>query len=82
MSLSLHHRIPPILRALLAQGLAEFDETRRDGLFAEATRLAVRDDVGIIPLYWQKHSWATKAGLRYETNVQDDNAIRFVHPGE
>jgi len=65
--------------ALLAQGLAEFDEARRNALFAEATRLAIRDDVGIIPLYWQKHAWATKAGLSYEANVQDDNAVRFVH---
>ena len=30
-------------------------------------------------LYWQKHAWGTKAGLRYDANVQDDNAIRFVH---
>ncbi len=71
----------PAFDALLAQGLAEFDETRRNAIFAEATRLAIRDDVGIIPLYWQKHSWGTRAGLRYETNVQDDNAVRFVHPG-
>ncbi len=65
--------------ALLAKALAEFDENKRNALFADATRLAIRDDVGIIPLYWQKHTWATKAGLSYETNVQDDNAIRFVH---
>lgn len=65
--------------ALLAQGLAEFDEARRNAIFADATRLAIRDDVGIIPLYWQKHAWGTRAGLRYETNVQDDNAVRFVH---
>ncbi len=65
--------------ALLAQGLGEFDEAKRNALFAEATRLAVGQDVGIIPLYWQKHAWATKAGLSYEANVQDDNAVRFVH---
>jgi len=68
--------------ALLAQGLAEFDEARRNALFADATRLAIRDDVGMIPLYWQKHSWASKADLTYETNVQDDNAVRFVHPAK
>lgn len=65
--------------ALLAKALAEFDETERNRLFADATRLAIGDDVGIIPLYWQKHAWATKASLSYETNVQDDNAVRFVH---
>ena len=65
--------------ALLAKGLGEFDDARRNALFAEATRLAIRDDVGMIPLYWQKHSWGSRAGLRYEANVQDDNAVRFVH---
>ena len=72
----------PAFDALLAKGLGEFDDTRRNGLFAEATRLAIRDDVGMIPLYWQKHSWGSRAGLRYEANVQDDNAVRFVHIGE
>ena len=69
----------PAFDALLAQGLGEFDEARRNAIFADATRLAVRNDVAIIPLYWQKHTWGTKAGLRYEANVQDDNAVRFVH---
>ena len=65
--------------ALLAQGLAEFDVSKRNALFASATRLAIRDEVGMIPLYWQKHAWGTKAGLTYEADVQDDNAVRFVH---
>ena len=65
--------------ALLAKALAEFDETRRNRLFAEATRLAIRDDVGITPLHWLKHAWGTKAGLSCETNAQDDNAVHFVH---
>ncbi len=64
---------------LLDRALGEFDEAKRNALFADATRLAIRDDVGIIPLYWQKHAWGTKAGLSYEANVQDDNAVRFVH---
>ena len=65
--------------ALLARALGEFDDAKRNALFADATRLAIRDDVGMIPLYWQKHVWGTKAGLTYEANVQDDNAVRFVH---
>lgn len=64
---------------LLAPALGEFDDARRNALFADATRLAIRDDVGMIPLYWQKHVWGTKADLTYEANVQDDNAVRFVH---
>ena len=69
----------PAFDALLAQGLGEFDEAKRNADFADAARLAIRDDVGIIPLYWQKHVWGTKASLSYEANVQDDNAVRFVH---
>jgi peptide/nickel transport system substrate-binding protein len=65
--------------ALLAQGLAEFDDTKRNALFAQAAQLAIGQDVGLIPLYWQKHAWGTKADLTYEANVQDDNAVRFVH---
>jgi peptide/nickel transport system substrate-binding protein len=70
----------PEFDTLLERGLGEFDDAKRNALFADAARLAVRDDVGIIPLYWQKHAWGTKAGLTYEANVQDDNAVRFVHP--
>ena len=65
--------------AVLAQALGEFDDAKRNALFADATRLAIRDDVGMIPLYWQKHAWGTKADLTYDANVQDDNAVRFVH---
>jgi peptide/nickel transport system substrate-binding protein len=72
----------PEFDRLLAQGLGEFDDARRNALFADAARLAIRDDAGMIPLYWQKHAWGTKADLAYETNVQDDNAVRFVHPAK
>jgi peptide/nickel transport system substrate-binding protein len=69
----------PAFDALLLQGLSEFDETKRNAPFAAATRLAISNGVGMIPLYWQKHAWGTKAELKYETSAQDDNAVQFVH---
>lgn len=46
----------------LRRASAEFDETRRGVLLAEATRIAM-DDAAILPLYWQKLYWAARKGF-------------------
>ena len=69
----------PAFDALLMKGLAEFDETRRNAYFADAARLAIRDDVGIIPLYWQKAFWAARPGVRFEANESEDSSVTYAH---
>ena len=47
--------------AVLALAAAEFDETKRNRLLSEATRVAMEDGA-ILPLYWQKLFWASRKG--------------------
>lgn len=55
----------PNFDLLLEQGIAEFDDDKREILLQHATKIAF-EDVGIIPLYWQKVAWATRKGLSYQ----------------
>jgi peptide/nickel transport system substrate-binding protein len=50
--------------ALLEQGLAEFDPVKREKLLRDATKIAF-GDVAIVPIYWTRLAWATRAGLVY-----------------
>lgn len=55
----------PNFDLLLEQGMAEFDDDKREILLQHAAKIAF-GDVGIIPLYWQKVAWATRKGLTYQ----------------
>ncbi|MBL8590205.1 MAG: ABC transporter substrate-binding protein [Methylobacteriaceae bacterium] len=48
---------------LLAQGLSTVDDDKRADLLARATEIAI-NDVGIIPIHYQKNTWAAKKGLK------------------
>lgn len=49
---------------VLGKGLVEFDPVKREQLLRDATKIAF-EDVGIIPLYWQKLAWAARKGLAF-----------------
>jgi peptide/nickel transport system substrate-binding protein len=55
----------PNFDLLLEQGMAEFDDEKREILLRFAAKAAF-EDVGIIPLYWQKVAWATRKGFVYQ----------------
>lgn len=63
---------------LLAEAGSEFDEPRRNRLFAQATEVAMRD-YALLPLYWQKAIWAGRPGVRFEANESEDSSVFFVH---
>ncbi len=64
--------------AVLGLAAAEFDETRRSHLLAEATRVAIEDGA-ILPLYWQKLFWAARRGYVVDPDRGEATSVHFVH---
>jgi peptide/nickel transport system substrate-binding protein len=64
--------------AVLAQAAAEFDETKRNKLLAEATRIAM-EDAAILPLYWQRLYWAARKGYTVDPDRGEATSTHFVH---
>jgi peptide/nickel transport system substrate-binding protein len=63
--------------AALKQAAAEFEETKRNKLLADATRLAM-EDAGILPMYWQKLYWAARRGFVVDPDRGEATSVRFV----
>lgn len=68
----------PVFDKLLAQAMAEFDEAKRNALLAQATEVAMHD-YALLPLYWQKATWAARPGVRFEANESEDSSVLFAH---
>ena len=60
----------PRVDALLEEGLATVDDSKRETLLQRATEIAI-GDTGIIPLHFQVNLWATRDGIVYA----DENAL-------
>jgi peptide/nickel transport system substrate-binding protein len=58
------HYSNPGFDAVLGRALAEFDMPRREQLLGQATAIAMID-TALVPLYWQKVSWVSRAGIAY-----------------
>jgi peptide/nickel transport system substrate-binding protein len=67
----------PAFDAVLAKARSEFDETKRNALLAEATRIAMRDDA-ILPLYWPKLFWAARKGYVVDPDRGESTSTRFI----
>ncbi len=67
----------PAFDALLKQAAAEFEESRRNKLLADATRVAM-EDAGILPIYWQKLYWAARKGFVVDPDRGESTSARFV----
>jgi peptide/nickel transport system substrate-binding protein len=64
---------------VLRRASAEFDETKRGALLAEATRIAM-DDAAILPIYWQKLYWAARKGFVVDADRGEATSVNFIHP--
>jgi peptide/nickel transport system substrate-binding protein len=64
------HYSNPKVDALLLQGFATLDETKREALAREAASLALKD-VPVIPLHHQIASWAMKKGYAYSPRTDE-----------
>ena len=70
----------PKVDALLAQALATVDDAKRAKLLADATDIAIGQDVGLIPLHYQVNTWATKKGLKYIPRTDERTYAEDVVP--
>jgi peptide/nickel transport system substrate-binding protein len=67
----------PEFDALLQRAGSEFDETKRNRLLADATRVAM-DDAAILPIYWQRLYWAARKGFVVDPDRGESTSARFV----
>ena len=50
---------------LLAEALRTIDDQKREALLRRATEIAIGDELGLIPLYYQVNVWATRGSLTF-----------------
>lgn len=67
--------------ALLERALRTVDDSERASLLARATRIAVVDDQGIVPLYFPVNAWAARKGLRFVPRVDSSTFPMDITPG-
>lgn len=61
----------------LRRATAEFDDQKREAILRESA-VAVRDDVGIIPLFHYKNIWAARKGLKVVPWTSDRTVAMMV----
>jgi peptide/nickel transport system substrate-binding protein len=59
----------------------ELDDSRREAMLQEATRIVV-NDYGIIPTHLQKNVWAMRQGLVHTPRVDERTRAQDVRPAE
>ena len=55
----------------MKEATSEFDPQKRVALLQESTRIGM-EDVGVVPLFWPKVYWASKANITYSANRGED----------
>ena len=62
------------------RAMGTVDDAAREKLLQEASEIAL-GDLGIIPLYYQINTWATRKGLTYVARSDEYTLAQFVTPG-
>jgi len=57
--------------AIIQQARQTMDNGERERLTQQATRMALRDQTALIPLYFAVNTWAMKKGLTYEARTDE-----------
>jgi peptide/nickel transport system substrate-binding protein len=65
---------------VLESALGTVDDARRDALLHEATRLAVGEDHGIIPLIHPRNFWAVRRGIAYVPRADNQTSAMDARP--
>ena len=68
------------MEAVLNQALATVDDTKRAALLAQATEIAIGEDMGLIPLHYQVNTWAAKKGLKYLARTDERTVAYDIQP--
>jgi peptide/nickel transport system substrate-binding protein len=69
----------PEMDALLEQALATVDDTEREELLQQASKVVI-DDYGILPLHFEITPWAFREGLTYEPRADQYTLAMSVEP--
>jgi peptide/nickel transport system substrate-binding protein len=62
--------------AIIQQARTTMDDAQRRALTQQATRMALRDETALIPLYFQVNTWAMRRGFTYEART-DEMTLAF-----
>jgi peptide/nickel transport system substrate-binding protein len=68
------------MEAVLNKALATVDDTKRAALLAQATEIAIGEDMGLIPLHYQVNTWAAKKGLKYLARTDERTVSYDIQP--
>ncbi|MBL8697200.1 MAG: ABC transporter substrate-binding protein [Alphaproteobacteria bacterium] len=69
----------PQVDELTAKAMSTVDDAAREKLLQAASEVAIGEQ-GIIPLYYQINTWATRKGITYEPRSDEYSLAQFVHP--
>lgn len=61
----------PRFDQLLEQAYGTLDDAKRNALLAEATELAIGEEVAFVPLYWALNTWGARKGLAYTPRADE-----------
>ena len=67
----------PKVDALIDQGRAQFDESRRSALFSQAMQV-MSDDTAFVPLIHRHVTWAMRKNVKVVLRPNDNVDLRFV----
>lgn len=57
--------------AIIQRARTTIDDEERRALTQQATRMALRDETALIPLYFQVNTWAMRRGITYEARTDE-----------
>jgi peptide/nickel transport system substrate-binding protein len=66
----------PEIDAIIQRARTTIDNDQRRALTQQATRMALRDQTALIPLYFQVNTWAMRRGITYEART-DEMTLAF-----
>jgi peptide/nickel transport system substrate-binding protein len=66
----------PAIDAVIQRARMTMDDADRRALSQQATRMALRDETALIPLYFQVNTWAMRRGIAYEART-DEMTLAF-----
>ncbi len=68
--------------AKLEEALVTVDDAKREALLAEASKIAIQQDHGLIPIHFELSVWAMKKGLTYEGRADQNTLAVGVKPAK
>ena len=69
----------PAMDAKLEEAMRTVDDTKREALLQEASRLVIAD-YGLLPLYFELSVWAMRRDLTYVARADQATLAQFVQP--